>query len=281
MLLANVPCAQMSQRVVARAIPLRASLRDMVKQAAWWLMRIVLALVAALSIFVWIPLIGSKPLSALAPDEHVRSEIPPSAKSFRVDHGEIRFSNLGVPGEEPIRFALLVGVSVVAMVGLVIHSEDSENTEDHRATRPSAYRPFFMVLVILVVVGVSVWSFLDRHPYSGNWPLNAIRTEFESVVPPKDARPAGPVEVLVKYGVTAVSSRYTSQEANAALLEHYRAQLLGHGWSYLGDFSNGRNRGESYCKRKLLARVALFGTSAPRSYAFSRSWGDVSERQCP
>ena len=95
------------------------TLHAVIRQAAVWLFRVLLASVAALSLFAWLPLLGSKPIADLPPGEaHV--EIPASAKSFRWDHGQIRFSSLGVPGEDPLRFGMLVGFSVAGMLGLVL-----------------------------------------------------------------------------------------------------------------------------------------------------------------
>jgi hypothetical protein len=100
------------------------AIHRMIRQAGLWLMRVALALVAALSCFTWLSLLGSKPLSVLPPSQE-QVEIPDSAKSFRMDHGQIRFSLLGTPKEEPIRFGILVSVSVAAMLGLILSFKES------------------------------------------------------------------------------------------------------------------------------------------------------------
>lgn len=86
-------------------------------------MRVVLALVAALSFFIWLPLLGSKPIAALPSQE--QAAIPDSAKSFRMDHGQIRFSMIAMPQEDPIRFWILVSVSVAAMLGLIVSFKET------------------------------------------------------------------------------------------------------------------------------------------------------------
>jgi hypothetical protein len=95
------------------------SLSGVIRQTSVWLLRVLLAFVATVSFFVWMPMLESKPISAL-PREGPYVEIPASAKSFRMDHGQIRFSTLGVPDEDPIRFGILVSVSIAAMLGLIL-----------------------------------------------------------------------------------------------------------------------------------------------------------------
>jgi hypothetical protein len=100
------------------------AIHRMLRQAGLWLMRVVLAVVAALSFFAWLPLLGSKPLSALPPNQE-QAEIPTSARSFRMDHGQIRFSKLGTPEEDPIRFGILASVSLAAVLGLILSFKES------------------------------------------------------------------------------------------------------------------------------------------------------------
>ena len=142
-------------------------------------------------------------------------------------------------------------------------------------------RPPFLVAIALLVVAVIVLTVVNRPMPQEHWSAEAIRSEYQEIKLPGGARAVGELDLLVKYGVTSVSGRYDAPNADANVLQHYRAELAGNGWRYVGDFHSGEHWGESYCKRKLLARVELFNAQGRGPYAFSMSWGDVSERQCP
>ena len=149
-------------------------------------------------------------------------------------------------------------------------------TEDQR----SQIRPPFLVAIALLIGAVFVFT-ASRFKPKGQWSTEAIRSEYGKIKPPEGARTLGDLSVLVKYGVTSVSSRYEVLDTDIDVLQHYRAELTSNGWSYVDDFHAGEHWGESYCKRKLLANVELFNAHGKGPYALSMSWGDVSARQCP
>lgn len=142
-------------------------------------------------------------------------------------------------------------------------------------------RPLFVAVIALVVITVIVLTIANRARPTEHWSVSAIRSEYQKIGVPSDSAALGDLDVLTKYGVNAVGRRYSTRNQAANLLRHYRSELTRNGWSYLGDFHSGEHWGESYCKRKLLARVELFTPQGPGEYAFSMSWGDVSEGQCP
>jgi hypothetical protein len=142
-------------------------------------------------------------------------------------------------------------------------------------------RPLFVAMIALVVITVIVLTIVNRPTPTEHWSVSAIRSEYQKIGVPPGSTVAGDMDVLTKYGVNAVGRRYSTSNQAASLLQHYRSELTQNGWSYLGDFHSGEHWGESYCKRKLLARIELFTAQGPGEYAFSMSWGDVSEGQCP
>lgn len=90
--------------------------------------------------------------------------------------------------------------------------------------------------------------------------------------------------MLQKYGVTSMNGRYSANERDEAILGHYRNALINEGWQLLTTFRGGDDHfGESFCKSKLLATIELLNAGPPtaREYAFSISWGEISERKCP
>jgi hypothetical protein len=90
--------------------------------------------------------------------------------------------------------------------------------------------------------------------------------------------------MVQKYGVTSVSGRYAASERDEEILKHYRNALTNEGWRLQTSVRGGGDHfGESYCKSKLLATVELLNSGPPtaREYAFSISWGEISERKCP
>jgi len=139
-------------------------------------------------------------------------------------------------------------------------------------------RPMFIVAAAAVGIAGIVFGVVEHRAPTEHWSIEAIRSEYTRIRLPSGSRPLGQLDTLVKYGVTAVSGRYGMSNANINVLTHYRAELTVNGWSYLGDFLAGGHSGASYCKKKVLARVELLSAG---EYAFSMSWGDVSERQCP
>jgi hypothetical protein len=145
--------------------------------------------------------------------------------------------------------------------------------------RSNRIRPLLVVAIALLVGAVIVFTIVNRPKPHGQWSVEAIQSEYREISLPEGTRALGGLDVLAKYGVTAVSGRY--EAPNTGVLQHYRAELVGHGWTYVGDFHAGQHWGESYCKAKLLARVELFNAKGNGPYAFSMSWGDVSEQQCP
>lgn len=88
---------------------------------------------------------------------------------------------------------------------------------------------------------------------------------------------------MKKYGVTSVSGRYAANTPDDAILKHYRTALQDGGWRFVSPLRGPGHVGESYCKNKLLATVELLnaGQASAREYAFSVSWGEISEKKCP
>jgi hypothetical protein len=85
-----------------------------------WLLRVVLALVAAFCFFVAAPLSGSKAVAQLAPNEIPQSGVPSWAKSFHYDHGRVAFSNLSAPATNPLPTMALFAGSIAALAALVM-----------------------------------------------------------------------------------------------------------------------------------------------------------------
>jgi hypothetical protein len=142
-------------------------------------------------------------------------------------------------------------------------------------------RPLIVVAVALLVITVIVLTIVNRPQPTEHWSAEAIRSEYQKIRQPAGVNAVGAPDVVSKYGVNAVSARYDASKTDVSVLPHYRTELTGNGWNYLGDFHAGEHWGESYCKGKLLARVELFDAQGRGGYAFSMSWGEVSERQCP
>ena len=67
-----------------------------------------------------------------------------------------------------------------------------------------------------------------------------------------------------------------------AVLEHYRAELIGKGWRFHEHFSGGQGAGEDYCKQDLLASVEILGSRSGQGVLFelAMSSSGMSERKC-
>jgi hypothetical protein len=142
-------------------------------------------------------------------------------------------------------------------------------------TRVTAGTLFFLVLLACASCA--------RFDPARRWSLDEVQAEFSKVKAPESARPTENTRLLKKYGATTVSGRYAANESDEEILTHYRTALLNDGWQFRSKVSFGDHFGESYCKAKLLAAVELLNAGPPgaREYAFSISWGEISEKKCP
>lgn len=87
-----------------------------------WLLvccRIALAIGALLCFFLTAPWLNAQPLSNLSPAYH--AQVPPWAKSFTTDHGNLVFHDHGTISQEPAQFALRVGLTFL-LLGLLVAS---------------------------------------------------------------------------------------------------------------------------------------------------------------
>jgi len=91
-----------------------------VRKWGLWLLRVALAIVALLSFFGWVPLLGSDRLSALPRQEIPAGGIPEWAKSFHINHGQVVFNHFGLPADDPIPFAVLLVVNVLAVLAFAM-----------------------------------------------------------------------------------------------------------------------------------------------------------------
>jgi hypothetical protein len=138
------------------------------------------------------------------------------------------------------------------------------------------------LMMLVLLAGASC----ARTDPARHWSLDEIRSEFSNVKTPGSARPTEEVRVVKKYGATSVSGRYAANGPDEEILSHYRTALQSDGWQFVSTVRtvNGVGHfGESYCKNKLLATVELLnaGPATARGYAFSISWGEISEKKCP
>jgi hypothetical protein len=141
-------------------------------------------------------------------------------------------------------------------------------------------------IIGLMMVIVLACASCARSDPARHWSLDEIRSEFSTVKTPGSARPTEEVSVVKKYGVTSVSGRYAANGPDEEILSHYRTALRSDGWqlvSTVRTVNGGGHFGDSYCKNKLLATVEILnaGPAAARGYAFSISWGEISEKKCP
>jgi hypothetical protein len=96
------------------AITFRYS-EDCMSPRKWLLMccRIALAVGALLLFFLTAPWLNAKPLSDLPATYH--AQVPTWAKSFTTDHSFLVFHDHGTISEEPVQFALRVGLTLVLL----------------------------------------------------------------------------------------------------------------------------------------------------------------------
>lgn len=72
------------------------------------------------------PWLACKPLSELPPERSARLVVPPSARCFTYEHGEVDFHDHGLIAEEPVRFGLHV-LGVAGPVLLLLFSARSRS----------------------------------------------------------------------------------------------------------------------------------------------------------
>jgi hypothetical protein len=87
-----------------------------------WLLicgRIALAAGALLAFFITAPWLNAQPLSELPGTYH--AQVPTWAKSFTTDHSNLVFHDHGTIGQEPLQFALRVGLTL-ALLALFVAS---------------------------------------------------------------------------------------------------------------------------------------------------------------
>jgi hypothetical protein len=155
----------------------------------------------------------------------------------------------------------------------------------HAACQPSArtWRPRLTAVTSFVSLAFFACVSCTRSDPARHWSLDEIRSEFAKVKIPESAHPIQEASALNKYGATSVSGRYAANESDEEILKHYRTALVNDGWLFVTTVKGGDHSGESYCKNKLLATLELLnaGPPAAREYAFSISWGEISEKKCP
>jgi len=91
--------------------------RVFLRRTLLWVARGVLAFVAAMALFGGLPMTGLRPIAELPQTQ--RSSAPPDARSFRNDHGTIRYSERETLQENPIPLAVCAVIFLVAMGCLV------------------------------------------------------------------------------------------------------------------------------------------------------------------
>jgi hypothetical protein len=154
-------------------------------------------------------------------------------------------------------------------VGRTVGAEDSARV-----------RPWFFVVVALILGVATVFGLLTLDKPSRQWSANAITQEFMGLKPHPLAQIEEAPTLTTKYGLISMSASYLDSVPYDAVLLHYQNQFERGGWRRV--LSN-RPDNFAFCKPNLLARVENRGANKPSVSRFQLAISSSSEsaRVCP